>query len=522
MIKLFTPPLHVVKPRKPVTTKMPIVVCDLNLDAHYERDNRMVAGWNFLELCHYLKNAWPRKPDSPKFTPIMLVCSSPHQVYLAAHDAFKGDPEWQARMTVVNDSVYKPEVKAGIQPAGRVVPIADLRIGFFGWRDKFRTTRYFHPISPHDFLENFSEYGETDAPEWLRLYEWGGRIRKWMVKNKMRFSASRGGLSAQLLRDARFYPAERRKVPKLTNENAREAMPGNFYAVTSVRNKIYPRVYVIDQQNAHHFAAKTVTLPNANQLYAKGRYRSLEDKPWVTPNSEHYDDVLKEHGLLRVRIWVPKGLLGSLPPWAQNPGLQDAWIYTNELPLLEELGVEIRHIAYTFTAPTTDRGLSKYAAWAEREAALLPKEKAWLKPTLLSAYGILGARPRVLESAYWRSVVGKPTKYFLGPHPITMRQIKGKRAVQTPIANTVHRGMIEAETRQLSIKLAREFEDAGNHVVSIHADAVIVHDEGQQIPLLTNPWRVKHELTRFRSIDSVSFESEAMTILPGRKRANRR
>jgi hypothetical protein len=432
---------------------------------------------------------------------------------------FKDDPQWNARFTVntaerfhLDGSVKEPKVKT----------TKDIRVGFFGFRRSDRHTQYFHPISPYDFMDEFKKYGDPGWPEYVRLYHWGGSIRKWMRKHKLRFSATKGGLSAQLLRDKRFYPKARRKVPKQTNEKARDAMPGNFYFMRSENvGRMYGAIYLIDQNNAHHHAAQTVTFPNANTLFAHGRFATLSDKPYAREKRMRYDRLLSEHGLFRARVWVPRGLNGMLPQWAHTPGLQSVFLYSNELSLCRELGVEIRSVSYSWTSPDTDDSLSKYAQWAQREIADNPDHKLWLKPTLLSAYGILGVRPRHMEMAYWRSVKGEPYRYLLGPTPIMMQKMRTKKQIQSVTANTVHRGMIEAETRTLSVRLARRFEREGHNVIAIHSDAVLLEDVGQQLPMLAPPWRIKDRLGGFKALDAVSFESDNITILPGRRRRDK-
>lgn len=510
-------PERIVKPRKQYTVDMRIVVCDSELRCWYEDRTDMGHEWDLIELIKFLRDHWPKNGvDRKRTTPIMLVCHNPHKVFDKAHKAFSDDPQWNMRASVntaerfhLDGTVREPKVRT----------TRDLRIGFFGFRMGDRHTQYFHPISPYDFMNDFRDYGDLKWPEYVRLYQWGGHVRKWMRKHKLRFSPTRGGLSAQLLRDKRFYPSPRRKVPKLTNEKARNAMPGNFYAMRDgTVGLLIPALYVVDQKNAHHYAAETVNLPNGNSLFAYGRFGTLSDKPYARENRPRFETLIREHGLFRVTVWVPKGLAGMVPPWAMNHGLRSVFLYSNELRLCAELGIEIRSISYAWTSPDTDTGLRKYAQWAQNEIAQNPDHKAWLKPTLLSAYGILGVRPRHIEMAYWQSKKGEPHRYFVGPTPVILKRTRTRKKIQPYIANTIHRGMIEAETRTLSIRLARQLENEGHTVIAIHSDAVLVQDTGQQLPLLPPPWRVKERLGGFKAVDTVSFESDELVILPGRKR----
>ena len=504
---------------------MRIAVCDRSDGVWYEDvPGAKAYRWgNTVELVKYLRHNWPldHEGKAGRTTPIMLVCHNPHRVFLEVHNAFKDDPEWNARFSINTSERFYTSDGATREP--KVRTMQDIRISFFGFRTPNRKTKYFHPISPHDFMEDFDEkYGETEWPEYIRLYHWGGSVRKWMRKHKLRFTATRGGLAAQLLRDKRFYPDDRRKVPKETNEKARVALPGNYYAMGErYINNIVPAVYLIDQENAHHYAAETVTLPDANTLFARGRFATLSDEPFAREKQIGFDNLVNEHGLFRCRVWIPKPRTTTVVPWTDQHGLTNIFLFSNELQMAKELGIEIRHISYAWTSRDVDTGLAKYAQWAQREVSENPIHRAWLKPTLLSAYGILGVRPRQMEMAYYRSLNGRPFRYLLGPTPIMMNRMRTTKEIQPPIANLIHRGMIEAETRRLSIALMKQLEGEGHTIVAIHADAVLVKDEGQQLPLLSPPWRVKDRLSHFKALDRVSFHSDQVTVLPGRKRAKR-
>lgn len=507
---------RIVKPRKNHTVNMRIAICDAEMNVWYEDKTEMRAEWDLIEFVKFIRNNWPRDAAGKRRnTPIMFVCHNPHRVFDRVHEVFRNDPEWNVRFTVAQSESFHRD---GEIRAPKIRSVKDIRISMFGFRDTKRQTKYFHTITPLDFMDDFREYGDPDWPEYIRLYKWAGSVRQWVRRHKLKMSPTRGGLSAQLLRDKKFYPDIRRKVPKQTNENARPAMPGNFYAMREESiDKLYHAVFVIDQQNAHHYAAETVNLPNANDLFASGRFATQSDKPYAREKRFTYENLLSEIGLFRCRIYVPKGLTGMIPPWAQSPGLHNVYLYSNELDLAKSLGIEIRYISYAWTSREIDEGLRKYAQWAQRQVKEYPEHRQWLKPTLLSGYGILGARPRHIEIAHYRSDKGKSHTYFLGPTPVKMKRMKTKHKIQPVVANTVQRGMIEAETRRLSIELARRMELEGHTVIAIHADGLLVRDEGQQLPLLPPPWRVKDRLTGFQAIDDVSYRSDTVCILPGRK-----
>lgn len=517
-------PSRVVKPRKSASAYMRIAVCTRDGKVWWEGahgEDMPDVEWDLIELIKFLRDNWPKdRAGKSRTTPILLVCHNPHKVFLRVHKEFENDPEWKCRFSINTGEKFYIRDAASREPKVRTQQ--DVRIAFFGFRAKNRSTKYFHIVSPFDFLDDFDSYGKKDWPEHIRLYHWAGSVRKWVRKHNLNFSPTRGGLSAQLLRDSKFYPNARRKVPKLTNEKARSAMPGNFYAMVQKEMGImYKSMYVIDQENAHHYAAQTVPLPDANSLFARGRFLSSSDEPYAREKTDLYGQLLKENGLYRVRMYVPNHLGGMLPPWASRAGFVNTYLYSNEIELAFSLGIEIRHISHAWTSTNTDSGLKQYAVWAEQEIKKNPDHKSWLKPTLLSAYGILGARPRHIEMAHWGTSKGEDFRYLLGPTPIVMKKIRTNRKIQPAIANTIHRGMIEAETRRLAVELARQMETEGHHVIGLHSDSILIEDDGQQLPLLPPPWRVKDRLAAFTAIDAVSFMSDTMTILPGRKRGKR-
>lgn len=512
-------PQRTVKARKKYTVESRIAVCDATMNVWFEDRTDMSCDWDLISFVKYARDHWPLNSSGNRdTTPILLICHNPHKVFDCVHRVFKNDPQWQARFTVSTTERFYVDGKVR---APKVRNVKDIRISLFGFRDSNRKTRYFHIICPLDYMDDFKEYGDPNWPEYIRLYHWGGSVRKWVRKHNLRFSPTRGGIAAQLLKDERFYGEARRKVPKQTNENARKALPGNFYAMREQSvGRMYSSVYLIDQQNAHHYAAETVALPDANTLFARGRFALQADKAYAREDRDTFNNLFAEHGLYRCCVWVPKGLFGMLPPWAQNAGIQYVYLFSNEIELAKSLGIEIRYVSHAWTSPNTDTGLHKYAQWAQRQVKEHPDSKVWMKPTLLSAYGILGARPRHIEVAHFRSDKGEDYRYLLGPTPIVMKKMRTKREVQPAIANVIHRGMIEAETRKLSIELARKLEQENHTVIAIHADGILVHDEGQQLPLLSPPWRVKDRLSGFQAIDNVSYESDTVCVLPGRKKTS--
>jgi hypothetical protein len=503
---IFEPP-RFVKPRKPYSKAIPIIAVDKDMQAWSDFDSvpmpRPLS--DVLTDCKTSGHSG-RHPGS------ILVCTNPIRVLLHIHEQFKAHSEWNFKVSIHDKDTY---VNGAVQTAKD-----DANVSFFGFRDtEYRNTWYHYVIAPSRYTRTpLRELIPGDKPEIVKLYDWACSLYAFASKNKIKLSGSAGGLASQLLRDERFYPVKRRKVPMATNERAREALPGNHYEMRSVPKRVYPAAVYFDQENAHHYAARTVKLPNADWLYARGYFH--EKREWCTPETQEYKHtVFNEYGLLYARVWVPRHLDGYLPPWAGRAGLHDAYIFTNEIPLLEQLGVEIRYLYASWTSPTTDNGLAKYGRWAEKEIQKRKADKKWLKSVFLAAYGVLASKPRRYEFGYYRAK-GEYGPLEMGPHEIQVVRTKTRKENQLPIANVIHRGMIEAETRKLSIELARQFEREGFEVLSIYADGVIVRDDAvqeNQFPLVPAPWRAKHRLKHIAFLDATAFESELLSKMPGRR-----
>lgn len=504
---IFEPP-RFVKPRKPYNKTVPMIVVDSANNAWSDFDN-IPAPRPIIEVLTRSKTNGHtgRHPGS------LLVCMNPLKLLLHVQEQFKDHPEWNFKISIHDKDTY---VNGVIRTQKE-----DATVSFFGFRDEHGNTWYHYIVAPIRYTRaSLNELIPGEQPEISKLYEWGQSLYNFAQRHELKLSGSAGGVAAQLLRDKKFYPADRRKVPVATNERAREALPGNHYEMRGVIKRVYASAIYYDQQNAHHWAAEKLDLPHADWLYARGYFH--DKREWCTPGSPEFEyTVRQERGLLYARVWVPKHISNSyLPPWAGKGGFNDVYIYTNEIPLLESLGVEIRYLYAAWTSPTIDKGIRKYSQWAQKQIKENPQDKLWLKSMLLAAYGVLASKPRLYEFGYYRAK-GTPQSFNLGPHEIHIIRTSTKKKNQLPIANVIQRGMIEAETRKLSIELARQFEKEGHTVISIYADGVIVKDDKQQFPLLPAPWRASHRLRFLAFTDTTSFESDLLTKMPGRKRVDR-
>jgi hypothetical protein len=259
---------------------------------------------------------------------------------------------------------------------------------------------------------------------------------------------------------------------------------------------------------------------------AGGNYQDLDGRKWIEPRTEDFNRLVGEYGLLYCNISVPTHIAESryVPPALYKSGDNNVFIFTNELQDLLSLRVQINWISAAWTSPEADKGLRDYSNWAQSQVRNNPDCKPWLKPTLLASYGILASRPRRLEIAYLRAERGEPKHVYIGSERLTLMSKVTRKARQSNIANVIQRGMIEAETRKLSLGLARQLEKEGHEVLSVYADGILVRDNARNtspvpLPLLPQPWRVKDRLSGIHFIDPQSFESELLTKMPGRRKA---
>lgn len=454
---------------------------------------------------------------------------------LAAHNAshllielnrqFKDIDNWQYRVTPIEREIWKPNRE-------KKIVTSEILVNFLGFQgDKKNPNRYFYPVDPIRFIRKsaFDIMGTDWDTEAGALFQWATDLRTFLVDNKLRLSPTSGGISAQLLRDARFFPDERRKVPAATNAKARAVLPGNFYRLYEAQEGKFYEASYLDQKNAHHAAALSLQFPSPNSLFARGYFRQAESEGesriWIHRGTQAFSDFLSEHrGLVLARIHSPhlKGNRSFHLPCMDKPGFSNAWLYTNEIPYLESFtGAYVEGIIAAWTSTDTDGGLNRYAQWAVKQVGESSRERrAWLKQTLLSGYGILAAKPRHIEFGFRKANGGTDRIYPVGPGRIPAKAIRTQRANEPGIANVIYRGMIEAETRLRSLQLARDLSERGLKVLAVYADSVFV-DSAKALPFLPEPWKIQAHLTSLRFFNSTSFTSRELEKLPGVPRDKR-
>lgn len=492
---------RVVKPRKPYTFDLSIIAAT--------PEGVFVESTGELQPREQLSAILEQHPSA------LVACSNPERLLADLHRDLKDHPRWQFRLS--------PLLRERMGQRGEIETRRELVVNFFGFKrpNGKRKNRYFYPIAPGQYCRRSTrEVVPQDVPFWKALLIWAEGVREFCQAYELKPTPTAGGIAAQLLRHPQFYPLERRKVPTATNEKVRDKLPGNHYELRAELDRIYGGALYVDQADAHHSAAESIDLPHADDLRAHGRFRELDGEPWLKPGRPGWDSLLQSHGLFHVCLEVP-AIIGNnryVPPALHMPGLQRRYVFSNELPELIDLGARIRWISAAWTSYLPDQGIREYAQWARREIQLWPDQRPWLKPTLLATYGILAAKPRALTLAFWQAEGGEEEEWQLGADLIDVMVTRTSRKLQSPIANVIQRGMIEAETRRRSLALARELESYGREVLSVYADAVIVRDrKGDPVglPLLPEPWRVKDRLSMLRFYSPQAFVSDQIKRLPG-------
>jgi hypothetical protein len=455
----------------------------------------------------------------------LLVRTQPSSIVVAHHfgeiiryldDEFDPNPLWQYRASPVERTAWAPERK-------RKTVTKDSIINYFGFKGERKQAGHFHyALSPHIFcLKSVNELrrsipGETATI--IKLMEWAKEVRDFLQANELNLSPTSGGIAAQFLRDEKFYPSARRKVPRHTNARVREQLPGNFYRLYGAEErKGAHRAAYLDQTAAHHTIAAELKFPSANTLMRHGRYSTLENRSFAKYGTAKYDDFIGRHGLFYLAIETPRFPKGSfpLPNCEESNKYSCAFFYSNELPYLKTLNVRIHHIIACWVSPDLDTGMNKYAKWAlEQISTASDSAKPWLKPTLLSAYGVLASKPKHLEFGFKRAKGGEPKKYPCGSGFIDVLAKRTSKAHEPLVANVIHRGMIEAQTRLRSLEFARELTRYDYNILAIYADSVFV-ESTKNLPLISPPWRVQEYLTALRFQSATHFTSQEISKTPG-------
>lgn len=522
-MSIFPEPVRTVKPRKPDVSWLPVIAVSQESGAVLvERTGRVFPICDLPELLLGEPTSLVVTHDAARLVHELTAVFDPES-------GTRPHEDWQFRVTPVKRTFHR-----GHDPMQLQTTTLNTVVGFFGFAPPMnmdtgkrmkRRGRYFYPVDPFQFAKrgvNELVSDEVALTGISKLLAWGVDVREWCGEHELRIAATPGGIAAQLLRDTRFYPTARRKVPRATNDRARFALPGNHYRLYGETFTEYNGTY-IDMKSAHHHCASVVQFPHADTLMARGRFHvtettfttALTTDPWAKIGSPTYQRIMESHGLLLVHLTAHKIGKGVHPhPALETPGHRLAWLYTNELPLIAEQGGIVDGIEAAWVSWQTDPGLNHYASWAMTETALSAADrKRWLKPLLLATYGLLAAKPRIMEFGYAQAIGGITKEYPAGNGTLTVKAKQGEKLLEMNTTNVIHRGMIEAECRMQTIRLAATLTAHKLEVLQLYADSVIV--ASGPLPLLPAPWIVKGTLTNLVFFDSTSFIADELVKLPG-------
>lgn len=349
------------------------------------------------------------------------------------------------------------------------------------------------------------------------LLQFAQDVRGWCKDQDIPLRSTLAGLAGSLLRDERFWPHLRGSVPKATNERVREHLPGVYHERLYPTHTRVPAAVTIDQRRAYHRAAQEVPTPDPTTLYARGYFNDPENAPnlWANRDTDLYRRTLSQPGLVAVRASVLQhNKHASRPPALDRleKRVDTLYLWTNEVQLCEEQGTHILGIVAAWTSLDADTGLPKYAAWCETQLDQASDYRQfWLKPTLHSLYGLLGARPRIMLTGM-RLGKGDPEVWgMMGiPMPVRVTRFEGRSRT----VNVAMLGTLQAEIRARSIRMANELRQRKIQVYHIHADGLHVGTE--QLPFLPHTHWTTEPISNLSYEDNVSWLSDERDVLPGR------
>lgn len=435
--------------------------------------------------------------------PTVAITLDASHLLALLHERYAGFPGWRY-------TLYKTHSDYGDRGS-----VSRVKLTTFGFRGNGHRKQRLHQCwDPRSVSPDVSARFLDDASP-ASLLAWGCDLRAWAEENNLELRNAFAGYASQLLRDERFYPEPRRRVPKATNEAARPALPGNLITLHADRGESHT-VTCVDQVRAHHRIVQEIPLASSNHLFARGYFVDYENaqRYWAPRSSELFRQIrTRHHGLLYVglesRMTVNRED-GLRLPLQNYQGYKRQFVWTNQLDFLEATGSRVSGVYAAWTSTTVDDGLARYGEWAESQLTTAsPARKRWLKPLLHSAYGLLAARPRPLEVGHLSDTT--PHTMLLGAREFPVKAVKLKNV--TPVfVNVVQRGMIEAETQIRSLTMARTLHDAGCDILHVHADGL--HVQGD-LPLLPATWSVS-TLTDVLYLDRVSWIARERACLPGR------
>lgn len=389
---------------------------------------------------------------------------------------------------------------------------------------------------------------DDDAEATLyRLALWARSVIQWCRSSGFDLRPGRGGIAAQALTDARWFPDRRRKVPRFLNEIARHELPGNMYRAYTHR-KVRDAVEY-DQRGAHHQAAERIAFTDPNSIMGTGWITDPHGtRVYCRPDDPAWDELTKMPGLFWIRVRIHSDATNDIPPRLpvlQNAGEYTAPIWSTELPELYRDDVTILHMVAAIVSETRTEqgGLNAFAAWAQEQLSSASKSDArWLKPMLLSVYGALAQTARPIgRFSNEPTPASEPGVIIIGGQPIKANISRSKRAAEPRYVNVTDRGLIESETRMESIRLARAMWDGWDgerrELIAIYADAILVSAEGSMGGVFASDgiehlewakshgikaeWRAR-ERTNLQMLNPNSYSSDQVVKTPGIPKVRRK
>ncbi len=341
-------------------------------------------------------------------------------------------------------------------------------------------------------------------------------IREWCENENVPLPSTLAGIANALLRDKRFWPEPRGRVPRATNENVRRFLPGvHNESFTKPHDNYHPVVTALDQRTAYHVAAQQIPAPDPTSLFARGYFNHPDNSPlWAIPGDGLYERTVRQPGVVFAECQVrPIRRHEVRPPAVRKSGRYRAALWTNEIPLVEQNGVTIIGLSTAWTSTRPDDGLPRYGAYAEQQVTEASDyRQRWLKPTLHALYGLLATRARHVKIGHLRGQSKNTGEARIGfGHTFPVRQAD-LGVIQPATVNTAALGVLQSEIRKRSLSLARTLTEHGVTVLHVHADGL--HVVGDP-PLTPEGWKIE-PLTRLRYLDGQSWIAEEKDCLPGR------
>lgn len=374
---------------------------------------------------------------------------------------------------------------------------------------------------------------------------------EWCRETDFPVANGRGAQASQFLMDSRFGWFPRRIIPLRHCRIAQENLPAVYARAFEPAGPTDGFVREVDQKSAHHYSAILNGTANSSTLVA---YGLGSDSLICSPGSEKWERLVKSYGMHKLLLKVDHAEVNRrikfpfLETLSDQPFVQ-AWVWSSEInAVINEPGVEIVGALATLSSRRSNPGLSNFAKFSMREIDRNrgTTRMTWLKPLLVSAYGVLAIPPK--EGAAWTTIPSKNTHNARSvPWIVEGREVQlyvyAKRKIPSPrFANPFDTGIIQAATRAETIAMARKLEVLNDgRVVMCMGDSCLFSskDKGQLLifaedeyaasmgdPLgalseAGHEWRVKQELTNFEILASNSYRSDQTEKRPGIPRGRR-